>query len=70
MSEIPKIEVKICIAVNENGLVRCCVSDPNYVQQEKEFSTFLKELKESKSLWYLKHVKTAVPLPVGYEEIK
>ena len=67
--ETPMTEVTVTIAINENGVTRCCIADTDWIQQQQEHSKFIQELREDRWLWTTKTVKVMVPIPVNYEDM-
>jgi hypothetical protein len=70
MRDLSYIEVKICIAMREDGFVRCLPCGTGNIQREHLFNEMLQEVREdTRFRWSLKTIKTKVPMPWQFEEI-
>lgn len=67
-ANVSEVEVNITVCVSDTGTVDCFAGD-RFVNRFK-YDAWLKEKKESGRLWHMHSIKTYVPLPVSYEEIK
>jgi len=63
-----KVPVTIAVAVSESGLVRVAVANTHWIQQEREHTKMLEEIRGDKQLWSLKYINTTVPYPISKED--
>lgn len=67
---VPVCEVTLTVALSEYGEQRVCIVNENHIQKQKEYRDFIENLKKSSVFWHVKTIKTTVPMPFSYEEIK
>ncbi len=63
------IEVCVTIAISEGGYTRCCIANSSYLQQAREHTKFMDDLRQDKQLWHCKTIKVKLPMPVEFEDI-
>ena len=67
-NDLPRVAVKIAVAVSEAGTVRLAVADSNWIQEERKHQQMLAEIRADKQLWSLRYLATAVPYPISRED--
>lgn len=67
-NDLPRVAVKIAVAVSEAGTVRLAVADSNWIQEERKHQQMLAEIRADNQLWSLRYLTTAVPYPVSRED--
>ena len=67
-NDLPRVAVKIAVAVSEAGTVRLAVADSNWIQEERKHQQMLAEIRADKQLWSLRYLTTEVPYPVSRED--
>ena len=67
-NDLPRVAVKIAVAVSEAGTVRLAVADSNWIQEERKHQQMLSEIRADKQLWSLRYLTTAVPYPISRED--
>ena len=65
--DIPRIPVKVAVAVSEAGTVRLAVADSNWIQEQRAHHQMMDEIRADKQLWSLRYISTSVPYPVTSE---
>ena len=67
-NDLPRVAVKIAVAVSEAGTVRLAVADSNWIQEERKHQQMLAEIRADNQLWSLRYLATAVPYPISRED--
>ena len=67
-NDLPRVAVKIAVAVSEAGTVRLAVADSNWIQEERKHQQMLAEIRADNQLWSLRYLTTAVPYPISRED--